>query len=99
MHSHKKRKYQMKYLLIIGLTWMTICYGQQAKDSISKDLKFLESIVKSSELQTQIDKLRKDYENELNQLKSKFKLEKKSLRKSYKEKFKMIKKEYKKKKK
>ena len=89
----------MNYLIIIGLTWMTICFGQQTKDSVSKDLKFLESRVESSELQTQIDKLRKDYENELNQLKSKFKLEKKSLRKSYKEKFKMIKKEYKKKKK
>ena len=86
----------MKYITITLLTVFMIINGQELKQNPEKDTKFLELKVDNPELQSEIDKLKKQYDSELKELKLEFKEQKKSLRKSYKVRLKELRKTFKK---
>ena len=86
----------MKYITITLITVSMIINAQELKQNPEKDSKFLELKVDNPELQSEIDKLKKQYDSELKELKLEFKEQKKSLRKSYKVRLKELRKSFKK---
>ena len=86
----------MKLIMIFILTIFVSIHAQEMKQKPEKDSKFLDIKVDNPELQSEIDKLKKQYDSELKELKLEFKEQKKSLRKSYKVRLKELRKTFKK---